>query len=575
MKKIIALLLILCPYSLLYSSSIEVSELGSGEINWDADTVLVTASLKIDSLSTLTIAPGTYVEFQGHYRLRVYGRLLAVGNENDSITFTVKDTLGFFNINNNEGGWHGIRFDSLTNKEADSSIIDYCILNYGKAVTSDDDLDYELKDEGHGPDVCQGGAIFIKYVSKVRVSNCRLSNNIMQNDATLYVQGAAPVIRHNNISNNIAYDDAGAIRCTNGASPIIENNIILNNRSYSQAAAIYLIDYCDPQIIGNTIQFNYTSGDAGGIMVSSNSDPVVMNNVVMYNTAEGNAGGVACWNRSNAKVVNNLICKNTAGLAGGGMRVTLGSPDINNNTICDNKAKTGGGITFNSTNPTFPCRSDCHNNIIYGNTADSVGDQIYLSGSTKPDFRFCDIEGGKEAFALDTNLSSYKGIYTYNIDEEPLFTNSGTHPYLIATGSPCIEAGTNDTFELFLPEYDLRGAARIYDGNNDGLALIDIGCYEYHPDLSVEEPMNTISNAVCVPNPVKEKAVIEYTLARAGFVNIKIYDIPGNEVMEIENEYMQPGIHQAVFNTENLHSGAYYYVIGVGQGSYSGKMIKE
>ena len=44
---------------------------------------------------TLTIEPGVLVEFQGHYKLNVQGRLLAVGTETDTIVFTINDTQDF------------------------------------------------------------------------------------------------------------------------------------------------------------------------------------------------------------------------------------------------------------------------------------------------------------------------------------------------------------------------------------------------------------------------------------------------------------------------------------------------
>jgi hypothetical protein len=84
---------------------------------------------------TLTIEPGVLVEFQGHYKFIVEGRLLAVGTETDTIVFTINDTTGFSIPDTSLGGWHGIRFN-WTSPANDSSKIIYCKLQYGKAVST-------------------------------------------------------------------------------------------------------------------------------------------------------------------------------------------------------------------------------------------------------------------------------------------------------------------------------------------------------------------------------------------------------------------------------------------------------
>lgn len=81
---------------------------------------------------TLTIEPGVMVEFQGHYKLNVQGRLFAIGTENDTIVFTINDTTGFHDPNIPDGGWAGIRFINVFSMIDSSSII-YCKIEYGKA----------------------------------------------------------------------------------------------------------------------------------------------------------------------------------------------------------------------------------------------------------------------------------------------------------------------------------------------------------------------------------------------------------------------------------------------------------
>ena len=54
-----------------------------------------------------------------------------------------------------------------------------------------------------------------------------------------------------------------------------------------------------------------------------------------------------------------------------------------------------------------------------------------------------------------------------------------------STGSPCIDAGTNDP-PGGLPLVDIDGNARPLDGNGDGKAVADMGAWE-HPAVPAQE----------------------------------------------------------------------------------------
>ena len=100
-----------------------------------SDTIHVTADIFVPDNVTLTVEPGTFVEFQGHYLIRVFGVMLAEGLPGDSITFTMNDTTGFFNKDIPDGGWNGILFNNAlvdgangAMSDNDSSLLlqDYC-----------------------------------------------------------------------------------------------------------------------------------------------------------------------------------------------------------------------------------------------------------------------------------------------------------------------------------------------------------------------------------------------------------------------------------------------------------------
>ncbi len=61
------------------------------------------------------------------------------------------------------------------------------------------------------------------------------------------------------------------------------------------------------------------------------------------------------------------------------------------------------------------------------------------------------------------------------------------------------------------------------------------------------------------PNPFNPSTTISYSIPEDGNVTIKVYDILGNEVASLVDEFKQAGKHDLVFNASNLSSGVYYY----------------
>jgi len=75
------------------------------------------------------------------------------------------------------------------------------------------------------------------------------------------------------------------------------------------------------------------------------------------------------------------------------------------------------------------------------------------------------------------------------------------------------------------------------------------------------------------PNPFNPSTVLRYSLPKAAFTTLKVYDALGNEVAVLVNEMKTAGSHQLVFNAENLSSGIYFYSIQAGSFNQTKKMI--
>ena len=103
------------------------------------------------------------------------------------------------------------------------------------------------------------------------------------------------------------------------------------------------------------------------------------------------------------------------------------------------------------------------------------------------------------------------------------------------------------------PDYRLAAGSALLSGadfsNSTKLGqVIKVGIKKENNDLSIN----------LFPNPVKENAVINFSLAQASKMRINIYDITGSLVRTVLNESVSAGVHTYNVNTQDLNSGVYF-----------------
>jgi hypothetical protein len=75
------------------------------------------------------------------------------------------------------------------------------------------------------------------------------------------------------------------------------------------------------------------------------------------------------------------------------------------------------------------------------------------------------------------------------------------------------------------------------------------------------------------PNPFNPTTTINYSIPEAGNVELKVYDVLGNEVADLVNQEMAPGNYSANFDASSLASGIYIYRLQTGSLIQTRKMI--
>lgn len=75
------------------------------------------------------------------------------------------------------------------------------------------------------------------------------------------------------------------------------------------------------------------------------------------------------------------------------------------------------------------------------------------------------------------------------------------------------------------------------------------------------------------PNPFNPITRIDYDLDRSGYVSLEIFNLLGEKVASLVDQYQASGTHSVVFDGAGLSSGVYIYRLRTQQGSMSRKMV--
>jgi len=88
------------------------------------------------------------------------------------------------------------------------------------------------------------------------------------------------------------------------------------------------------------------------------------------------------------------------------------------------------------------------------------------------------------------------------------------------------------------------------------------GTFEYSYEINVQvNAPSTFSLDQNYPNPFNPSTTITFSLAIDSKVNLKVFDVLGQEVTTLVNEQLTAGIHNYNFNAAGLNSGIYFYKI--------------
>jgi PKD repeat protein len=428
----------------------------------------------------------------------------------------------------------------------------------------------------------KGGAINCENAS-ARIENCIFENCGSEDNGGAIFGSNSPelTIIDCQFVNNWSGSSGGAIQCNNITDVVLNNSSFNGCSTILDGGAIYISDCNSVSLIEDIISDG--SAQYGGGIYSICCDSLEMKNLSLISNISSQFGGGVYLGEANARIENCIISDNSA-TRGAGLYLDESALLTINSRITDNSASLlGGGIysdgsTLHSVNCT-----------ISNNTADSYGGGIFVYGST------VDVENSifwgdtpQEIYPTSADLtaeySDIQGGWTgeTNIDSDPLLVAGEPFDYRLTLGSPCIDAGYND---FVTTDSDLDGNQRIWDGNDDGVAIVDMGCYEFgapsvgiNPEPETQDAFKLSQN---YPNPFSTSTKIPFNLHRrdAKSAEIKIYNIKGQLVKEFKIENSKFEITGKVIwdgtdeSGKQLPSGIYLYKLSAGEQSVVKKML--
>jgi hypothetical protein len=306
-----------------------------------------------------------------------------------------------------------------------SAVLDGCTVYGGQA-------DSKYTDEPTG----NGGGIYMEGGNPT-LKNCTFrANAASRGGGGILNDGGLPLLINCRFEGNYCGWSGGGL-CNLWGSPTLQGCRFENNYAgtgaglYNLTSSVLALDRC-------TFNSNVTTYRGGGIMIYEYGGPTILNNCLLTGNQAPEGGAIGC----DAEVSGALI--------------------LNNCTVADNEAEnTGGGIFSHYGGLEI-------SNCIFWANADSTGytetAQIHVP---YPAPNYTCVQGW---------TGQWPGVG--NIGSDPFFVDPINDDYHLLSDSPCIDSG--DPNYIAEPnETDLDGKPRVFDGDDDGVTVIDMGAYEY------------------------------------------------------------------------------------------------
>ena len=385
---------------------------------------------------------------------------------------------------------------------------------------------------GNTSTLYDGGGIY-NYQSSPTIINSTLSINSAGNSGGgMGNWNSSPTLTNCAFNDNSA-NYGGAISNKNSSDPNITNCIFAGNNANNNGGGMH--NYNESSvIIADCIFTGNSTVNHGGAVYNEKSTVEVKNSIFAGNGANDYGGGILNYYNSDATVVNSIFAGNHAGDNGGGIANYYNYNrcfEITNCTFVENSSSCGGGIwcwyfaDANLTNCIFwnniidQIRNDsntCSLSVTYSDVMGGWSGE----GNINEDPCFFDVE---QSGSWSANASYDESTFQSTLTDDSAswavnelagrfvnpYTNQTLQFFIVSNDVNTIKvwsdinsiAGYGDTYQIYDyhltadsncidagdPDFnpgpnmkDIDGERRVFDGDDNGTEIVDIGADEYY-----------------------------------------------------------------------------------------------
>jgi hypothetical protein len=552
----------------------------------------INGKITVSTNDRITIAPGSKITFTASTGgFDVNGIFQAVGTATDSILFTAT-------VPDSQGYYEGFRFNA--NPQSNQSAIKYARIFYA---------DYGMRCIDASPEL--SNSYLYKCLRGVQLSN---SNAI---------------IRNNIIERSYEY----GITMTLSSSPLIEGNHLIKNNTRATSAMNQIsigLQGNNSPIIRNNIIEGGESIPTGGISLWVNGSTAFSNAIIEGNTIFNNSFGITLYSTSNGiinavvrnnTIYNNKINPNTQ-VSGSGININgspFNQPVVKRNRIfgnwwgitIQNGTTVQAGPQPNIGNVENSDTTDDGQNIIFGNIQGSNTYDLY-NNCTNDIFAQNNDWGVYDSVSIEQNIfhkvdNPQHGLikfvpFSMQIPVEfvsfnhQVFENNVELKWITATekNNRGFEvqrySGSNWETIGFVNGNGTTTQIREYKFIDRGLSagkyFYRLKQIDYDGKFSFSEQIEVVidipSDFVLLqnyPNPFNPSTKISWKSPVGGHQTLKLYDVLGNEIATLVDEFREAGNHEITVSSKQLAvgnsiaSGVYFYKLQAGKFVQTRKMI--
>jgi hypothetical protein len=326
----------------------------------------------------------------------------------------------------------------------------------------------------------------------------------------------------------------------------LENDVQIENLTITESNTLHplivsQIGFYDTSYYKNIHIYNSRGGQAFQEMSANfNDEPgttyyenisIINHRPILENEWTGAGGGLVVFGREgfqNRKVeIKNILLSENQYLDNmwsgvSAMWLSMGDYTITNATVAHNLSDGSRAVGLGSGN------FNIYNSIFFGNETGNI--QIH-NGDVEIHNSL--VYGGTNSIAYDDNSTLLYDNAT-NLNENPNFSEHQDFFYYLLEESPCINSGTSNIPGMELPETDIIGNPRVYDGQ------VDMGAYEYvgpvgNNDFPYPQQIEKPAMIKLYPNPLIDYTKIQVKSNKKGKTRIYITDLNGYLITELCN----------------------------------------